>query len=259
VRILGAPLLGEVPELRAQALFAPAEPLKPGIAEAYHFVIASLDHELASLGGSSVVVTSVSPDDSKTSTMLQLASAALEEDRRILMIDADERTKRLSRLCGVVDQVPRGGNGHEASGKGDEAAEYVRRLVVTRSGMVLPITPNGNADHQPAPVHAPRVRRALQSVGELFDLVLIDAPALLAASDTMSVAGQADGVVLVVNHGVLLSRLRDVRDRLTFVNTPLIGYVYVRPRGNGVKSLWRHIWPRLESSRGAKRSGSRYN
>ena len=87
------------------------------------------------------------------------------------------------------------------------------------------------------PVHAPRVRQALQSVGELFDLVLIDAPALLAASDTMSVAGQADGVVLVVKHGVLLTRLRDVHDRLAFVNTPLIGYVYVRPRGTGVRSL----------------------
>jgi Mrp family chromosome partitioning ATPase len=257
VRILGAPLLGEVPELRAQALFAPEQPVPPGIAEAYHFVVASLDHELAGLGGSSVVVTSVSPSESKTSTTLQLASAAVAEDRRILMIDADERTQRLSQLCGAYKRRPREHNGHEATSRTDEAKEYVHRLVVTRSGMVLPIRPNGSSDHHAAPVHAPRVRQALQSVGEMFDLVLIDAPALLAASDTMSVAGQADGVVLVVNHGVLLSRLRDVRDRLAFVNTPLIGYVYVRPRSNGVRSLWGRIWLPLGSSLAVRRFPTR--
>jgi Mrp family chromosome partitioning ATPase len=72
----------------------------------------------------------------------------------------------------------------------------------------------------------------------LFDLVLIDAPALLDTSDAMGVAGQADGVVLVVSHGVPLGRLHDVQERLAFVNTPLIGYVYVRPRGASVRNLW---------------------
>jgi hypothetical protein len=41
--------------------------------------------------------------------------------------------------------------------------------------------------------------------------------------------------VLVVPHRVALSDLRDVRDRLAFVKTPLLGYVYVRPRGLGVR------------------------
>ena len=72
----------------------------------------------------------------------------------------------------------------------------------------------------------------------MFDLVLIDAPALLASSNALGVAGQADGVVLVVSHRVALSDLRDVRDRLAFVKTPLLGYVYVRPRGLGVRTPW---------------------
>jgi Mrp family chromosome partitioning ATPase len=68
--------------------------------------------------------------------------------------------------------------------------------------------------------------------------VLIDTPALLASSNALGVARQADGVVLVVSHRVSLSHLRDVRDRLAFVKTPLIGYVYVRPRrGLGIRTL----------------------
>ena len=74
------------------------------------------------------------------------------------------------------------------------------------------------------------VGHTVRSIGEMFDLVLIDTPALLSSSKALGVAGQADAVVLVVAHRVALSRLRDVRDRLAFVKTPLIGYVYVRPR-----------------------------
>ena len=75
----------------------------------------------------------------------------------------------------------------------------------------------------------------------MFDLVLIDTPALLAASDALGVAGQADGIVLVVPHRVLLHDLRDVRDRLAFVKTPLIGYVYLRPPGLGPRALWGRV------------------
>ena len=233
-RILGAPLLGEVPQLKARPLLTPPQTLGPAVTDAYHSVVAALGHELAIVGGSSIVVTSVTPDDTKTSTTLQIASAAVEEDRKILLIDADERTRRLSQLCGLIDKAPGERNGQEPlpvkASEAIEDEEYVRCLVLTRSGMVLPATPNGSGrGHRSTPVRAPQVRQALRSLGKLFDLVLIDAPAVLPASDALSVAAQADGVVLVVNHQVLLSRLRDVRERLAFVDTPLIGYVYVRP------------------------------
>ena len=47
--------------------------------------------------------------------------------------------------------------------------------------------------------------------------------------------------MLVVSHRVAFSRLRDVRDRLAFVKTPLMGYVYVRPRGLGVRTPWGRV------------------
>jgi Mrp family chromosome partitioning ATPase/capsular polysaccharide biosynthesis protein len=243
-RILRAPLLGEVPQLRARDLRALPQ---TSAADAYRSVVASLRHQLAGVGGSSVVLTSVTPDENKTSTTLRIANAALEQDLKTLLIDADDRTRRLSQLCGVLDKAPGGRNGRgPMSVKADEALEakeFARCLVLTRSGMVVPATPNGSGPgHRSTPVRAPQVHQALRSVGKQFDLVLIDAPALLPASDALSVAGQADGVMLVVNHGVLLSQLRDVTERLAFTSTPLVGYVYVRPTGTGIRrTLWEHI------------------
>ena len=97
------------------------------------------------------------------------------------------------------------------------------------------------------------VGHTVRSIGEMFDLVLIDAPALLSSSKTLGVAGQADAVVLVVAHRVALSRLRHVRDRLAFVKTPLIGYVYVRPRDHGIRTLWKRLTRPPRSAAGIRK------
>jgi Mrp family chromosome partitioning ATPase/capsular polysaccharide biosynthesis protein len=246
-RVLGAPLLGEVPRLRAArasagnpATLPPA--LEPSVADAYHVIVASLEHELTGVGGLSVAVTSVGLGASRTSTTLSIATAAWEEDRKVLLIDADGRTRRLSELYGF-HEIAAERNGHALRappGERVNADEYVRRLVYTGSAMVLPITRNGtDPEHPASSYHVPDVRQALSAVGQLFDLVLIDTPAVLAVSDALSVARQADGIVLLLPHGVLLRDLRAVRERLAFVKTPLLGYVYVRPSGAGVLERWK--------------------
>jgi Mrp family chromosome partitioning ATPase/capsular polysaccharide biosynthesis protein len=248
-RILGAPLLGEVPALPAP--WAPAggaaalpPVLEPSVADAYHVVVASLDHELADVGGSSVAVTSVGLGDSRTSTTLGIATAAWEENRKVLLIDADERTRRLSELYGF-DEVAAKRNGHTLQsqpGNRLNADDYIQLLVNTGSAMVLPVTRTGtDPDMRVSSYHVPNVGEALSAIGQLFDLVLIDTPAVLAASDALSVAGQADGILLLVPHRVLLRDLREIRQRLAFVKTPLIGYIYLRPRGLGVRTLWERL------------------
>jgi Mrp family chromosome partitioning ATPase/capsular polysaccharide biosynthesis protein len=245
-RILGARLLGEVPRPRVPRLGASkpatAPPaLEPAAADAYHFVVASLEHELAGVGGRSVALTSVTPGDGKTSAALSIANAASQEDRKILLIDADVRTRRLSELYGF-SQAGAGRNGQGPPAPREEPAgaqDFIRRLVYTGSAMVLPVASNGADPWYPARSYrAPDVRQALLSIGQIFDLVLIDTPALLASSTALGVAGQADGVVVVVPHRVSLRHLYDVRERLAVVKTPLLGYVYVRPRGLGVRELW---------------------
>jgi Mrp family chromosome partitioning ATPase len=241
-RILEAPLLGEVPPLRSSPVATGESPSPPAggqaIDDAYHLIVASMQHELAGVGGKSVAVTSVGQGDSKTSTALQIGNAASRDDRNVLLIDADVRLRELSARVDA-GQVGPGGNGHKMPARRNDRAgakEYTDRLVSTASGMVLPVAANATDPSHPEETYrAVDIRAAVRSIGGMFDLVLIDAPALLASPDALGVAGQADGVVLVVSHRVSLSELREVRDRLAFVKTPLLGYVYVRPRGPRVR------------------------
>jgi Mrp family chromosome partitioning ATPase len=262
-RILGAPLLGEVPPLSAPPLadgkLVKSRGLDPALADAYHVIVASMAHELAGLGGKSIAVTSVGAGDSKTSTALQIANAASQEKRKILLIDADVRTRHLTERVDSA-QITSQRNGQKLVLPRTErlgANLYLDKLVPTDSGMVLPVASNPtNPRHPGGSYRAVNVRHAVRSIGEMFDLVLIDAPALLASPDALDVAGQADGVVLVVSHRVALSQLRDVRDRLAFVNTPLIGYVYVRPRGLGARTLWERVTRRPGSAAGMGKVGT---
>jgi capsular polysaccharide biosynthesis protein len=259
-RILGVPLLGEVPRPRApqKAKGKPVTPPEhdPALEDAYHLVLASMEHELAGVGGSSIAVTSVGPGASRTSTVLKIADAASQENRTILLIDADVRLRRLSPRVDSL-RVAAEGNGQKPPMPPAEPAgakEYVDRLVSIDSGMVLPVASNPTDPCHPAGSYrALDVGHAVRSIGEMFDLVLIDTPALLSSSKALGVAGQADGVVLVVAHRVALSRLRDVRDRLAFVKKPLIGYVYVRPRGFGLRTRWGRVRRRPGSAAGSRK------
>jgi Mrp family chromosome partitioning ATPase len=95
--------------------------------------------------------------------------------------------------------------------------------------VVLPVLPAGTEVEHPAGFfRSSRFRKALLSVGERTDIVLIDSPALLAVSDAIAIAGQVDGIVIVVSRGTPLRHLRALRDSLARVDTPVIGYVFNR-------------------------------
>jgi capsular polysaccharide biosynthesis protein len=245
-RILEAPLLGEVRALPATT--AADEPgawlnLDPTVRDGYHLVVAFIEHELNGAGGKAIAVMGVQPGDSKTDTALRIADAASREHRKVLLIDADVAMPLLSMRAGTAP-LPSERDGDErplprrlSAG----AKMYVDRLVSTDSGMVLPVVPTADAAPSSASNGVVDVRHAVQSIGKLFDLVLIDAPALLASSNALGVARQADGVVLIVPHHVAFSDLRDARDRLAPVDTPLIGYVYVRPADVNIRTLWGRV------------------
>ena len=67
-----------------------------------------------------------------------------------------------------------------------------------------------------------------EGIRDEFDLVFIDTPPLLHVAYTSIISRYADGALIVVNHGGAVSELEEVADRLEFIGTKPIGYVYNR-------------------------------
>jgi Mrp family chromosome partitioning ATPase/capsular polysaccharide biosynthesis protein len=234
--ILGAPLLGETPRLGAKLRgtggpLAPPHESDPVAAEAYHFVLASLEHALSRVDGKVVAVVSARPGDGKTVTALNLALAARREGSKVLLVDADERTRRLSQLCrdgGYFDVIDVCHEGEECPAVAEVAVDGASSTGELNES-VLQIGARQRNGHHPAVFfRSTAFMKLISFSGEPADLVLIDTPALLGVSESVAIAERADAVLLVVNRGTSLADLRRARERLAFTDTPLIGYLLNR-------------------------------
>ena len=235
--ILGVPLLGEAPRLDAKLRGAgggSSPPKDPVAAEAYHVVLAALEHALSKVGGKVVAVASAGPGDGKTLAVLNLALAARREGRQVLLVDADERTRGLSQLSRDGRHFDVIGVGHD--GEEDPAVTVGRwppptprpRPEPPTLGTVLQVGPERNGQHPAEFFRSTAFGKLIGFSGQPADLVLIDTPALLDVSEAVTIADHADAILLVVNRGTSLADLRRARERLAFTDTPVIGYLLNR-------------------------------
>lgn len=171
----------------------------------------------------SIVVTSASPGEGKTTTAANLAVSFAQQGMRVLIVDCDLRRARLHKMFGVPREP-----GLSEMIIGRETIDSAVRdtavpgLYVLTSGLLPP---------NPAEMlGGPRMRSVLDSLLEAFDLVIVDSPPLLAASDAAILATMADGTVVVVRAGVTeLEAGQQAIQQLNAVGARIVGAVLNDP------------------------------
>jgi capsular exopolysaccharide synthesis family protein len=195
-----------------------------GVSEAYHFILAALDHVLDDDNASTIMLTSSKPNDGKTVTALNMAVAATVSGRRVVLVDGDKRRR------GLTEIVDRGSDPGLAELADDleAAATCVSPMRVTEDHALAFVGAGRDVDDPAAFFRTARFRRALSRLRDFGELTIVDTPPLLAVADTSAIAAQADGIVVVVERGTPRRLLEDLRQRLDFIGTPVLGYVFNR-------------------------------
>ena len=135
--------------------------------------------------------TSPHPGDGKSTTLANLAISLAQAGKRVLLIDADMRRPVVSKLFGV----PR------APGLTDVVLgeKSIREVTIESEVSGLSIMPHGTHTTEPAELlESVRFRDAIEQCRDQYDLVLIDAPPLLAVADPAIIAPLVDAVTLTV-------------------------------------------------------------
>jgi Mrp family chromosome partitioning ATPase len=246
--VLGAPLLGTVPELRRGEELAALTDGTSSAGEAYQFAAASLQYVFK---WGVLLVTSPQRGDGKTTSAASIAAAAARDGTRVLLVDADVRAVGLTaRVLG-----PEQGDHHV--GLTDLAAGSARpeesvRLVALAEDVALPFLPGGTVrDNVGSLFRTSGMGAAVRLLRESYDLVVVDCPALLPVADVASLSAHADGILLTVTRGTPLALLEEVRSRLELVPAPLVGYVFTRVERGAPYG------PEPSASSGGKRSWGR--
>ncbi len=192
-------------------------PLSP-LSENYRLIRSSLllsspDHPPRSL-----LITSMSPKEGKTSTTYNLARVLSQNNKKVLIIDCDMRRPRTHSLFNVPNSF-----GLSNYLTGDTKKNPIRpipdeKLSIITSG---PIPPN------PAELlQSRRMQLLMDETMKFYDFVLLDSPPIQRVTDSLTLSAIVDGVLLIARSGkttydMLDSGLKKLRD----IHTPILGIV----------------------------------
>jgi capsular exopolysaccharide synthesis family protein len=191
-------------------------------AEAYRVLRNNLHYANPDVPLRRLLVTSAGPGEGKSTTAANLAIAMAQGDRSVLLVEADLRRPSVHTL---FRQPSTPGLSSFLVGDSLLAAILLKTAVPNLSVVVSgPIPPN------PAELlGSRRMHEFLDNVSERFDLVILDSPPALAASDACAVAPHVDGVLLVVDSGRTPQvALRRAKERIEAVRGRILGAVLNR-------------------------------
>lgn len=171
-------------------LLAPFSP----ISEAYRLLRTALHSPRSTTPPQAVLVTSPSPGEGKTTTVGNLAVTFAQTGKRVLIVDCDLRKPNLHHLFGLE---PKPGLSELLFKLGQH--EHAIRTGVIRN---LDVITAGALSPNPSEVLGSREMAGfLEQAKREYDIILLDASPVLAATDASVVSTIADAVVLVVSAG----------------------------------------------------------
>lgn len=141
-----------------------------------------------------LLMTSATPREGKTTTAVHLAVVHSQQKRRTLLIDADLRRPSVFGHLGIANDR---GLSEVVNGK----AEW-RDMLQTPEGIPdLAVLPAGRASRRAADGLGKTLTRLLAEAADDFDLIVLDAPPLLGFAESLQIAALVDAIVVVALAG----------------------------------------------------------
>ena len=186
-----------------------------------NLMFAGLERPLTTL-----LVTSPAPEDEKSLTLANLAVSMAQGGRKTILVDCDLRRSAQHTLFGVAAQ----------SGLTDALLnENAAPALVSVGVENLSLLPAGSTPPNPADLlGSRRLQSLISTLQSQADIVLFDAPPLLAVSDAALLASKVDGVLLVVGAGrTQRDHAQRAKELLEKIHARVVGAVLTNATGDG--------------------------
>lgn len=207
--LFGYTLLGLIPRFETNTATSAQTQLLDGVSprvmvttsprtpvhEAYQMLQANLKFISSDQKVRTIVVTSSVSKEGKSEVSANLAAAIAQIGRRVLLVDADMRRPSQHHLWGLVNSV---GLSNVIVGQdefSDAVQEVTSHLSVLTAG-VIPPNPLALIDSE-------RMASLIEMFAQEYDYVLFDTSPLAGTADAAVLGKLADGVLLVVQPGVV--------------------------------------------------------
>ncbi len=226
---LQLPFLGIVPSIRLEAgeddevvplrdQYLVSHP-KSSVAECFRTVRTNLLFMSPENPSRRLLVTSASPQEGKSTVVINIGITMAQSGSKILLLDTDMRRPRLHKTFGI-----QGGLGLTTAILGEaDVDKVIYHSDVSR----LDILPCGPIPPNPTELfHTERFLRLIEQLSEKYDRLIFDSPPILVVADPLILSRAMDGVVLVIKSSQTSREIvkRAVR-QMTDVKARILGTV----------------------------------
>ncbi|MDX6510802.1 MAG: tyrosine-protein kinase [Gaiellaceae bacterium] len=230
---LGAPVIGQIPFLRGRGRERSASWGTFGeVPEAFRGLRANLQYLSVKRPLQTILVTSASAEQGKTTVAANLAIAIARSGASTIVVEGDLRRPRLNEAFGAPQQNVAGLTGVlvGAAQPDDASMRIVPPAATDADGEIegtIMLLPSGPLPPNPAELlSSGQMRDLLEDLAGTYDYVLVDSPPLLPVADALELAGMVDGVVLVVRqNNSTTDEAREMRSLVERLGIHLIGVV----------------------------------
>jgi len=152
-------------------------------------LLGSFDRQLKSL-----MVTSATPAEGKTTTAVHLAIAHAQQKHKTLLIDCDMRRPGVHSKLGINPETG-------LAAVLQNGLKWREKLVKIVELSDLDILPTGPSSRRGADLIGRRLPEILEQAASEYDLIVVDSPPILGFPEPLQMAAAVDGVVMVAKAG----------------------------------------------------------
>jgi capsular exopolysaccharide synthesis family protein len=176
-------------------------------------------HFLAGGKKCTLLLTSPSSYEGKSTATANLAVSMAHQKERILLIDANLRDPHIHFIFKISNEM---GLADVLSGQ----VELNDAVYQTEIGK-LAILPSGQLDSNPAELlGSDSMEKLFEQALQEYDVILIDSPPVLEVTDTKLLANKSDGVILVISEGkTAIEKATEAKKALEFAKAKIYGVI----------------------------------
>lgn len=169
-----------------------------------------------------IVITSCEPNDGKSFVAIQASLNMARRGKKVVLVDADLRLSVLNAHYGIQLAGQGYGLAHLLSGQ----CQIDDVVYETNIPNVFYVPIGTDVQAPLSLISTPDFDHLVQTLGEAFDFVVIDAPPVGMVIDAAEIAKSCDGSVLVLEYNKTHRRaLQDAKEQMERTGTPILGCV----------------------------------
>jgi len=247
--VTGAPLLASVASINklqpgGAQVYTMVQP-QSSASEALRLLRTNLEFASASDEIHALTVTSPGPEEGKSTIVANIGVVLAQSGKSAVIIDADLRKPTQHKIFGVPNE-----RGLTTLLTHPEVGWQSAASKLALPGLLL--IPSGPIPPNPSDlVSSTRFAQLIERIKSEVDLVIIDSPPILAASDSLAIATHTDGVILVCrSNKTRTDALRHAAHSVQQGGIRLVGVVLNRQKGQVGASYYGEYYGSTVSSPG---------